>query len=441
MTKTAATFLLSLTLLPFLIGCRQAPPPQRGPEYLPPDSAAYDTLGTGQMSYYRIPLQTGAEVLMADSLQLLQGKRVAIAANHTAVFRNGRHLVDSLRSRGVQVVKIFTPEHGFRGDADAGAKVANTTDLQSGLPIISLYGDNKKPTAAQLAAVDMVIFDMQDVGTRHYTYVSTMSYMLEACAGLGIPFMVLDRPNPNGWYVEGPLMQKDYQSFIGMHPVPIVHGMTLGEYASMALGEGWISVKAGASVLRVMPMRGYTHRMKWQDTGLPWVPPSPNLGTPQAAALYPALCWLEATAVSEGRGTDSAFSLAGAPWAPMPDSAETRHGLRWIPQHFTPRSIPGKATKPRYLGQRCFGYRFEGQPEGRALFLSGLELLAHFYAAHKTRPAPREDFFMPAFEKWAGYAGLRGQITRALPAEEIYDSWQPDLQVFKEFRKRYLLYP
>ncbi|MDX1906071.1 MAG: DUF1343 domain-containing protein [Bacteroidia bacterium] len=389
------------------------------------------------------PVLPGAAVLLRDSLHLLDGRRIGLVANHTSLI--GRtHLADTLLARGVQVVRVFSPEHGFRGQADAGEAVANATDARTGLPVVSLYGNNKKPTAAQLAGLDLVIFDLQDVGTRHYTYISTMAYVMEACAEQGISMLVLDRPNPNGGYVEGPVMETAYTSFIGMHRAPIVHGMTIGEYARMVNGEKWL--KSGVQArLTVIPCQAYTHAMTWAATGLPWVPPSPNLGTPYAAYLYPALCWLEPTPVSVGRGTHDAFTIVGAPWLVPPEAArqaghQAWYGLTGTVYTFTPVSIPGKSKTPPFQDQVCTGYRFSGEPDGPALMQAGLALLTELYQGHK-RAGVRGDFFGKNFATWAGNTRLQAQIVQGQTPEEIWQSWQPGVEAFKNIRSRYLLYP
>ncbi len=386
----------------------------------------------------------GAEVLLRDFLDSLKGKRVAMVANHSTRLPNRGHLVDELLERGVQVVKVFAPEHGFRGDADAGEKIANSVDPKTGLPLVSLYGDNKKPTPAQLAGVDVVIFDIQDVGVRFYTYLSTMAYVQEACAAQKIPFWILDRPNPNGWYVDGPVLEKAYSSFIGLHEIPIVHGMTLGEYAGMINEEGWLAGGVKANV-KVIPCEGYRHTMRWEETGLDWIPPSPNLATPLAATLYPAICWFEPTPISVGRGTDSAFTIIGAPWLTFSetvrmdtDGSLDMHGYQVIPVEFTPRSLPGKASNPPYQDQAIPGFRILGNGGGKELMLVGVQL---FELSYQSAPASaKASFFKKNFERWPGTADFRRQIETNESPVSIYESWQPAVQKFAEVRARYLMY-
>ncbi len=384
---------------------------------------------------------TGAEQLIANQLDLLKNKRVAIIANPTSCMPDGTHLVDTLIALGVNVVKVFGPEHGFRGDASAGTKVKSSHDKKTGLPVLSLYGNNRKPKPAQLKEVDVVIFDIQDVGSRHYTYIYTMSYAIEACAENNKPIIILDRPNPNGWYVDGPVLNKKYSSFIGMHEIPIVHGMTVGEYAQMVNEEGWLKNGVKAE-LTVISCANYTHQMRWEETGLAWIPPSPNLATEYAAYLYPAICWLEPTVVSVGRGTDEAFTIIGAPWFSGFQVARTTseglqlYGLQMEGYTFTPRSLPGKSEHPKFQDESCQGLRFKNRVEGKPLFLVSLSLLQSLYQQGSVKGA----FFKKGFEKWAGNAELRQQVINSITPEDIYASWQPGVEAFKEKRKKYLLY-
>jgi uncharacterized protein YbbC (DUF1343 family) len=389
-------------------------------------------------------VRTGAEVLLREKMELLTRKRVAIVANHTSLVGNGTHLVDTLLSRGVSVMQVFSPEHGFRGSADAGEKVSDSRDAKTGISLISLYGNNKKPTAAQLKGIDLVIFDIQDVGVRLYTYISTLSYVMEACAENGIPVLVLDRPNPNGKYTGGPVMQTGYESFIGLHPVPVVHGMTVAEYAKMVNGEGWLAGGRQCE-LEVVSCEGYRHEMTWEETGLPWVAPSPNLGTEYAAFLYPALVWFEPTPVSLGRGTDDAFTMAGAPWF-QPEGLALRtgesrdlYGLRCMSSSFRPVSLPGKAKYPKFENQECRAFRFEGRPGGKELFLAGISLFQEFYRQFNVS-GQTGFFFTKGFEKWPGNAEFRKQIEDGLSPEAIYESWQPELDQYREMREKYLVY-
>lgn len=361
--------------------------------------------------------QTGAEQ-MAEYLPLLQGKRVAILTNYTALV-NGANVVDTLVKRGVNIVKIFSPEHGFRGDADAGATVGNQKDPVTGIPIISLYGSKRKPGADDLADVDVMLYDIQDVGVRFYTYPASLQRYMESAIENHRPLIILDRPDPNGQYVDGPVLDTAYHSFVGMQPVPVVYGMTIGEYARMLLGEGWVTGDPGFH-LTVIQCRHYTHRSKYT---LP-VKPSPNLPNMQSVYLYPSICMFEGTAISLGRGTDKAFQLFGAP--SLPNDLFS----------FTPRSVPG-ATSPPHLNEPCYGYDLSSFPVSHDTMSVHWLLLAY-------RLFPDKDHFFngngSGFDRLAGSPVLRRQIRDGLSEEAIRASWQPALQHFKTIRKKYLLY-
>jgi uncharacterized protein YbbC (DUF1343 family) len=360
----------------------------------------------------------GAEQ-MSMYLPMLTGKRVAIVANHTSLV-NKKHLVDTLRSRSVNVVKVFAPEHGFRGAGDAGEKIASGKDEKTGLPVVSLYGDNKKPTAAQLAGIDIVVFDIQDVGARFYTYISTLSYVMEACAEQKIPVLVLDRPNPNGHYIDGPILESAFSSFVGLHPVPIVHGMTVGEYATMVNGEGWLKNKIQCD-LKVISCKGWAHKEYYEVT----VPPSPNLKTMNAIYLYPSLCLFEGTIVSMGRGTPSPFELIG-----FPGSKEGKFT-------FTPKSGPG-SKHPLYENQECRGFDLQGFGDN---FVRDSKMIYLYWVINLYKTAPDQSkFFNNFFDKLAGTDKLRKQIIEGKTEEEIRASWQPGLRKYAEMRKKYLLY-
>ncbi len=352
------------------------------------------------------------------------GLRYAVVANQTSIMRNGTHLVDSLDAEGLNVVKIFCPEHGFRGTAEAGAHVDNSVDPKTGLPIISLYGKNKKPTPEQLKDVDCVVFDLQDVGCRFYTYISTLHYVMEACAEAGIPLVVLDRPNPNGHYVDGPVLDTSkYRSFVGMHPVPVVYGMTIGEYAQMINGEHWL--KDGIECnLTVVPMQGYKRDSVGYE--LP-VPPSPNLRNAHAIALYPSLCLFEGTTVSVGRGTDTPFEVVGVPYK----------FCRIIDYN----------TRYTINGQTFYAYGFETQ-DGEShygLDLRNMEVPAKFDLSYLIwmHWLTKTGFFFQQsnfFEKLAGNGDLRRQIEAGMSEEDIRAGWQEDIGKFMEIRKKYLIY-
>jgi len=367
------------------------------------------------------PVITGAERVAQYLSPLKHSKGVALIVNQTSQIGD-THLVDSLLSMGVPVKRIFAPEHGFRGQADAGEQVKGGVDVSTGLPIISLYGSDKKPKAEHLRDIDWVVFDIQDVGARFYTYISTMAYAMEACAEQGVRFMVLDRPNPNGHYVDGPLLDPEYASFVGLHPVPVVHGMTVGEYAGMINGEGWL--KDGANVeLKVIKCEYYDHSKAYE---LP-IPPSPNLPNMRSIYLYPSLCFFEGTSVSVGRGTNQQFQIYGHPDSEVGDF------------YFTPQPMPG-AKYPKHDGKQCRGYDLSGRPADSIRIKAKLDLeyLVTFY-----RDFPQKTtFFLENnfFDKLAGNAILQQQIKVGSSATEIRQSWQEGLQRFKTMRKKYLLY-
>lgn len=366
--------------------------------------------------------RTGAEELFAHEYAIYGGLRIAVVGNQTSQV-TGVHLVDTLLSSGAKVVKIFCPEHGFRGTDEAGATVGNSTDARTGLPIISLYGKHKKPASEQLADVDVVIFDLQDVGCRFYTYISTLHYVMEACAENDVPLLVLDRPNPNGHYVDGPVLDTSrFRSFVGMHPVPVVYGMTIGEYACMINGEHWL--KGGMRCrLEVVPMKGCSHDSAFCRSIVLPVPPSPNLRTPQAVALYPSLCFFEGTTISVGRGTPCPFEVIGVPMGRClsPD---------WNSRFdFVGQSCPVTTLIPNHYG---IDLRPVDVPS--RISLSYLQMM--YWLTRKG------EFFLKSnfFEKLAGTADLRSQIEQGLTEEQIRASWQPGLEQFKQVRAKYLLY-
>ena len=366
-------------------------------------------------------LRTGAEC-MERYLPLLEGKRVAVCGNQTSVVGK-THLVDTLLSRKVNVVKLFCPEHGFRGQAEAGATIASGKDPLTGLPVVSLYGKNKKPTAEQLQGVDVVLFDLQDVGCRFYTYISTLHYVMEAAAENGVKVIVLDRPNPNGFYVDGPVLEPQYKSFVGMHPVPIVYGMTIGEYARMINGEKWLANGVQCD-LTVIKLEGYTHETRY---ALP-VAPSPNLQTAEAVFLYPSLCLFEGTNVSVGRGTDHPFEMYGAP------------GMQSGDYRFTPRAIPGVSENPPFKGLECRGYLLH-DIAAENLNNPGRLNLSYLLTAYRNC-VDQSSFFLKNnfFDKLAGTDQLRKQLVVGASEEEIRASWEPDLEKFRHIREQYLLY-
>lgn len=354
---------------------------------------------------------------------LLNGKVTAVVCNQTSITHTGAHLVDYLIEEGVTVKQVFAPEHGFRGTASAGEEIADGKDKKTGLPIVSLYGKNKKPTAEMLKGIEVVVFDIQDVGTRFYTYISTMSLVMEACAEQGIPVIVLDRPNPNGYYVDGPVLKPGFESFVGMHPVPVVHGMTVGEYARMVNGEGWLAEEKHCQLI-VIEVLDYNHNM---SLPVP-VAPSPNLPNATAIRLYPSLCFFEGTNVGVGRGTDKPFQQIGAPWM-----------VNIFPEYtFTPQPNQG-ASKPKYQGKKCYGVDLTSFGNSFLPHYKGIYL---YWLIEAYQSAPdKTAFFTNYFDKLAGSDQLRKQIKAGLSEEEIKATWQNDLNNYKLMRKKYLLYP
>lgn len=361
---------------------------------------------------------TGAEQIGLYK-PLIEGKTIAVVANQTSMVGDV-HLIDTLKAMGVDIKAIFAPEHGFRNMADAGEQIDNGIDNKTGIPLISLYGSHRKPTAGDLEGVGAVIFDIQDVGTRFYTYISTLHYVVEACAENNIRCIVLDRPNPNGFYFDGNILDTAYRSFVGMDPVPVVHGMTMGEYAMMLNGEGWL--KDGVTCdLSVIRCKNYTHATLYD---LP-VKPSPNLPNQVSVYLYPSLCFFEGTAISVGRGTSFPFQVFGSP--DLPDEGFS----------FTPESVPG-AKNPPYLGVKCNGTDLRNAIKDKIVPVPHLDL-EWLIRAYNEYP-DKDKFFNSYFDVLAGGPGLREQIQKGMSAEQIRDSWKEGLQEFAMIRAKYLLY-
>ncbi|WP_117884273.1 exo-beta-N-acetylmuramidase NamZ family protein [Aureibaculum luteum] len=352
-------------------------------------------------------------------LSSIKQKRIGIVGNHTSVVKNKKndftHLVDTLISLNIDIKKVFAPEHGFRGKADAGEKIADGKDPITGLPTISLYGKNKKPSYEQLKDLDIIIFDIQDVGTRFYTYISTLHYVMEACAEANIPVIVIDRPNPNGHYIDGPMREEKYKSFVGMHPVPIVYGMTIGEYAQMINGEKWLENDVKCD-LTVMPLKNYTHQTPYS---LP-IKPSPNLPNDTSINLYPSLCFFEGTEISAGRGTEMQFQIFGAPFLPKANFT------------FKPQSNEG-AKNPKFKGELCYGKDLRTVKKLNSI---NLEWLIETYNKSKDK----ENFFNSFMPKLAGTKKMQQQIEQGLTSNEIKKTWQADIENFKKIRLKYLIY-
>jgi len=355
-----------------------------------------------------------------EYIPILKDKKVAVVANHTSLINN-THLVDSLLNLGINIQKIFSPEHGFRGKADAGEHVKNYIDKKTGLPVISLYGSSKKPNLKDLEGVDIIVFDLQDVGVRFYTYISTMHYVMEACAEMGVKLLILDRPNPNGFYTDGPVLDTAYSSFVGMHPVPIVHGMTIAEYAQMINGEQWLKEEMMCD-LSFIQCKNYTHDSLYQ---LP-VNPSPNLQNILSVYLYPSLGFFEGTSLSVGRGTDFPFQVFGGP------------DLQNAEFTFTPRSIIGASRYPKHENEKCFGVDLRNIEVDKLIAQKkiNVEWLIFGYRNVKNQG----DFFNTFFYNISGNKLLKEQIRQGKSAAEIRATWQKDLNEFKKIRKKYLIY-
>lgn len=373
-----------------------------------------------------------------EYLPLLKGKSVALLVNHTSTIGK-THLIDSLKKLGINIKVVFGPEHGFRGDAPDGAKIETTTDAKTGIPVVSLYGKKNKPTPEDLEGVDIMVYDIQDVGTRFYTFISSMQYFMEAALENNIPLVILDRPNPNGFYVDGPMLDPAFKTFVGLQPVPVVYGMTIGEYANMILMEGWlgeaankayenlkrIRFKDGAKYfqLHVIPVANYSHKDKYI---LP-IKPSPNLPDMSSIYWYASTCFFEGTTFSEGRGTPKPFQYIGHPAMPKTMFA------------FTPTSTAG-APNPKHKNQKCYGYDLSGTREEVLRKIDNKLQIEYLVNAYKLFP-DKDNFFNKGINRLAGSDKLAAQIKSGMSAETIWKSWQPEVKAFKEIRKRYLLYP
>lgn len=383
---------------------------------------------TGSLASEEDKIITGADQT-GEYLPYLQGKRVGMVVNPTSVIGKTPS-VDSLKALGINIVKIFGPEHGFRGEASAGVKVDDSVDPKTGIEVVSLYGKDNKPSKEHLADIDLMVFDIQDVGARFYTYTITMHRVMEACAENGVELLILDRPNPNGYLVDGPVLDPELKSGIGIHPVPIAHGMTVGEYAQMINGEGWLANGVKCK-LKIVKVKNYAHDMPY---ALP-VNPSPNLNTQQSVLLYPTLCLFEGTIISQGRGTYFPFTVLGNP------DLKGKYDFS-----FTPSGIKGMSETPLHQNQACFGldlrnYNIESLRKSKQL---NLKWLLEMYQAYPHK----EKFFdfkqskqIGNFDKLAGTKLLKEQIMAGKSEKEIRASWEPLLSAYKEVRNKYLLYP
>jgi uncharacterized protein YbbC (DUF1343 family) len=403
------TVILGLLIL-LLTGCKIKSQPT------PPEFVEYSSISSG------------AEVLVSSHLDELTDKKIGIVANQSSLVED-EHLVDRLLAEDINITRILSPEHGFRGEAEAGALIEDSRDPKTGIQVISIYGSHKKPTTEDLKDIDLMLFDLQDVGARFYTYISTLTYVMEACAENNIPVMVLDRPNPNAFYVDGPVLEPEFSSFVGMHPIPIVYGMTIGEYGLMVNGEGWLKDNAACS-LKVIKLENYTHNLIFELPGRP----SPNLPNWQSVFLYPSLCLFEGTVMSVGRGTDYPFQIYGHP--------DFAHGS-FV---FKPESRPGASLHPKFEDTPCYGQNLMGYAKAvmdikknpSLTQLAGINLswLINSYDLLKDK----HNFFNDYFEKLAGTGELRKQIEAGKSESEIKESWKQGIEDFKIVRKKYLLY-
>lgn len=388
-------------------------------------------------------VKPGADLLFDKYFKLIEGKRVGLVTNHTAMLSNGKHLADALyEDKRTKLVALFGPEHGVRGDAPAGDRVTDTVDSKTGVPVYSLYGRINKPTKEMLKDVDVLIYDIQDVGVRFYTYVSTLSHAMEAAAENKIPYIVLDRPNPiRGTWVEGFNRDDSLRSFVGLHPIVLASGMTIGELATMYNNEGWLKDGIKAD-LKVVKLEGWKRTMWYDQTGLKWLPPSPNIPTLNSAILYPGTCLFEGTNLSEGRGTPRPFENIGAPyidgvrWAKALNEEKLK-GVTFVPVEFTPKSIPNMATRPKRMGIKCGGVlveitdreRLEPVKVGVAMLVTAKRL---YPDSLKWRDR--------SIDRLSGTPRLRKAIDAGASVEEITGMWKSDVENFKKVRAKHLLY-
>lgn len=385
-------------------------------------------------------VKTGAEVLLEGDLGLFDGKRVGVVCNHTSTLPNGTHLVDTLLSRGVRITALFGPEHGVRGAVPAGTAVEDTTDPVTGIPVFSLYGKTTKPSPSMLANVDLLVFDIQDVGARFYTYAATMAFSMEAAAENGKGFVVLDRPNPiNGVDVEGPVLDMGLRSLVGMFPVPVRHGLTMGELAAMIVGEGWIDDTRIVPV--VVPMLGWHRAMWFDETGLPWTPPSPNMRTLSTATVYPGTCLIEATNLSEGRGTDKPFEYIGGPAVDGAEVAKDFNalgipGVRAEPATFTPR--PGPSSSPKHSNRLCGGIFLEVTDRTRFRpVLTGLSLISLFNRLYPGKFQVRDGMM----DRLLGSDIVRARLAKGEAPADLLRLNRADFDHYLSARSKYLRYP
>jgi len=392
----------------------------------------------------QISVKTGLDVLLDEKADILKGKCIGIITNHTAVDRQGNLLVDILCRRSeIHIAALFSPEHGIRGDQDDS--ISDGKDERTGIPVYSLYGKTKKPTPEMLEGMDLLIFDIQDIGARFYTYIGTMAFAMEVAAEKSIPFVVLDRPNPiTGTGVEGPVLDFTLRSFIGVAPIAVRHGMTVGELANLFNSEGWLKDSRPCD-LTVIPMTGWRRSLWFDETGLPWVQTSPNMPDLETAILYPGLCFLEATTISEGRGTLEPFKMIGAPWIDSEELASVLErkaipGVRFEPVSFVPKEIIGRAKNPKYEGETCQGVRIQITDRERLKSVTlGIQLLCTVRDLYPERFAWRGGS-VRTMELLSGQQWIPKAVEEGESAEVIVSRWQEGLDAFLKIRQKYLLY-
>ncbi len=388
------------------------------------------------------PVLPGLDVLVHEKIELIHGKRIGLVTNHTALSRSGEHIVDVLnKTPGLILTALYAPEHGIRGDREGGDFIESYIDSLTGITVFSLYGKNKKPSSNMLDSLDVLLFDIQDIGTRFYTYISTMGLAMEAAAQKGIPFIVLDRPNPiTGAIVEGPVLKQQFKSFVGMYQIPIRHGMTVGELARMINSEGWLENGIKADLI-VIPIKNWQRILWFDQTGLPWIKTSPNMPNEKTATLYPGMGLLEGLNISEGRGTHEPFIVIGAPWFEPEKIKKELPGL-WVngveiqPIQYTPVSMPGAVLHPEYEQELCFGFRL--QLHDRNVFRPVSFSIQLICGVQKLFPGQIE--FNRRFDRLVGNDEVRQKILDGEPAKNIIAGWGGELRQFKQVRKKYLLY-
>ena len=384
----------------------------------------------------------GDELLLKEKIELLKDKRIGVVTNHSAVLPNNVHLVDTLLKLGINITALFSPEHGIRGEISDGSIISSSTDDKTGIPIFSLYGNTKKPTKEMLNNIDIILFDIQDIGSRFYTYISTLYYILQTAAENNLSVIVLDRPNPiTGLRVSGPLLDPNYKSFIGIAPIPVLHGMTIGELAELFVKENFINSSSMPELI-VIKMKGWERNYFWDDLEREWIPPSPNIPNFETALIYPGTCFIEGTNVSEGRGKDDPFLTIGAPFInsqELINKLKTLQiaGIDFSPSSFTPVDIIGKAAHPKYEGIKCYGVKFKLTDKKKFNAVEfGVYLIYSLLRLYPNNFKFNDNYF----DKLAGTDKLRKDLLASKNPSAIISSWEIELDKFKSIRKKYLLY-